>query len=53
MKFFLDTANLDEIRHGASLGILDGLTTNPALAAKVRELLGEITAPEAMRKSAR
>jgi transaldolase len=34
MKFFLDTANLDEIRQGASFGILDGVTTNPSLAAK-------------------
>ncbi|MFN2493819.1 MAG: fructose-6-phosphate aldolase, partial [Pyrinomonadaceae bacterium] len=29
MKFFLDTANLDEIRKGASFGIADGVTTNP------------------------
>lgn len=34
MKFFLDTANLDEIREGASLGIADGVTTNPSLIAK-------------------
>ena len=34
MKFFLDTANLDEIREAASLGILDGVTTNPSLIAK-------------------
>jgi transaldolase len=34
MKFFLDTANLDEIRRGAALGILDGVTTNPTLVAK-------------------
>ncbi|MGO9259318.1 MAG: fructose-6-phosphate aldolase [Bryobacteraceae bacterium] len=34
MKFFLDTANLDEIRKGASWGILDGVTTNPSLIAK-------------------
>lgn len=34
MKFFLDTANLDEIREGASLGVLDGVTTNPSLMAK-------------------
>jgi transaldolase len=37
MKFFLDTANLDEIRQGASLGILDGVTTNPTLAAKEKK----------------
>src|ERR1700682_5482738 len=34
MKFFLDTANLNEIREGASLGIADGVTTNPSLIAK-------------------
>ncbi len=34
MKFFIDTANLDEIREAASLGILDGVTTNPSLMAK-------------------
>ncbi|MGH9555004.1 MAG: fructose-6-phosphate aldolase [Terriglobales bacterium] len=34
MKFFLDTANVKEIREAASLGILDGVTTNPSLVAK-------------------
>jgi len=34
MKFFLDTANLNEIREAASLGILDGVTTNPSLVSK-------------------
>jgi transaldolase len=34
MKFFLDTANLDELRKGADWGILDGVTTNPSLIAK-------------------
>ena len=34
MKFFLDTANLEEIRHGVSLGVIDGVTTNPTLVAK-------------------
>src|SRR5918912_1318705 len=34
MKFFLDTANLDEIREGASMGMVDGITTNPSLIAK-------------------
>ena len=34
MKFFLDTASLTEIREGAKLGIIDGITTNPSLAAK-------------------
>ncbi len=34
MKFFLDTANLDEIRQAAALGVLDGITSNPTLVAK-------------------
>lgn len=34
MKFFLDTANLDELRKGVSWGIVDGVTTNPTLIAK-------------------
>jgi len=34
VKFFLDTANVKEIREAASLGILDGVTTNPSLVAK-------------------
>ena len=34
MKFFLDTANLDELRRGAEWGIVDGVTTNPSLIAK-------------------
>ncbi len=34
MKIYLDTANLDEIREAASLGIVDGVTTNPSLVAK-------------------
>ncbi len=34
MKFFLDTANLDEIRDAKSLGVLNGVTTNPTLVAK-------------------
>ncbi len=37
MKFFLDTANLDEIRHGVALGMLDGITTNPTLVAKEKK----------------
>ena len=45
MKIFLDTANLDEVRRGADLGVLDGITTNPTLAAKegrpFRELILE------------
>ena len=34
MRFFIDTANLDDIREAASYGILDGVTTNPSLMAK-------------------
>lgn len=34
MKFFIDTANLDQIREAAQLGILDGVTTNPTLMAQ-------------------
>ncbi len=34
MKFFIDTADLDEIREAAALGILDGVTTNPSLMQK-------------------
>lgn len=34
MKFFIDTANLDEIKEASELGILDGVTTNPSLMAK-------------------
>ncbi len=34
MKFFIDTANVKEIREAASLGVVDGVTTNPSLVAK-------------------
>jgi len=34
MKFFLDTANLDELKKGVAWGIVDGVTTNPTLVAK-------------------
>ncbi len=48
MKFFLDTANLKEIRTVAGWGILDGVTTNPSLVAKeglkFEDLIREITA---------
>jgi transaldolase len=40
MKFFLDTANMDEIRDAASYGVLDGVTTNPTLVAKEGEQKG-------------
>ena len=48
MKIFIDTANIDEIREAMSLGMLDGVTTNPSLIAKekkdFRKLLEEICA---------
>ncbi len=34
MKFFIDTANLDEIKEASELGLIDGVTTNPSLVAK-------------------
>src|SRR5690606_28446597 len=34
MKFFIDTANLNEIKAAQALGVLDGVTTNPSLMAK-------------------
>ncbi|MBQ3105249.1 MAG: fructose-6-phosphate aldolase [Lachnospiraceae bacterium] len=46
MKFFLDTANIDEIRQAADMGVICGVTTNPSLIAKegkdYREVLGTI-----------
>jgi transaldolase len=46
MKFFLDTANLQEIREAAALGLIDGVTTNPSLVSKegkdFRKLIEEI-----------
>ncbi len=46
MKFFIDTANINEIKEAASYGLLDGVTTNPSLVAKegknFRALLDEI-----------
>lgn len=46
MKFFIDTANIAEIQAAAAMGVLDGVTTNPSLAAKekapYKELLTEI-----------
>ena len=42
MKFFLDTANIEEIRAGAELGIVDGVTTNPSLVAKEGRTLEEV-----------
>ena len=34
MKFFIDTANIDEIKEAHSMGMVDGVTTNPSLIAK-------------------
>jgi transaldolase len=46
VKFFLDTANLDELKKGASWGVVDGVTTNPSLIAKegrpIEEQIAEI-----------
>lgn len=47
MKFFLDTANIDEIRHAAEYGLIDGVTTNPSLVSKearpFKDIILEIT----------
>ena len=53
MKFFIDTGNIEEIREGLALGMVDGVTTNPSLVAKekkdfdtvVREILEIVTGP--------
>jgi transaldolase len=42
MKFFLDTANVEQIRQAAAWGILDGVTTNPSLVAKEGRRLEEV-----------
>jgi transaldolase len=46
MKFFIDTANIDEIKKGVEMGMVDGVTTNPSLVAKesipFEEILAEI-----------
>ena len=46
MKFFIDTANIEEIKKGVALGMVDGVTTNPSLIARenrpFEELLQEI-----------
>jgi len=47
MKFFLDTANIEEIRDAAEYGLIDGITTNPSLVAKegrdFKDVLRDIT----------
>ncbi len=53
MKFFIDTGNIDEIKEGLNLGMVDGVTTNPSLVARegkdfdtvIREILGIVTGP--------
>ncbi len=53
MKFFLDTGNIDEIREGIGMGMVDGVTTNPSLIAKekkdfeavVKEVLAIVDGP--------
>lgn len=53
MKFFIDTANIEEIREGLNLGMVDGVTTNPSLIAKekkgfelvVKEILENVEGP--------
>ena len=48
MKFFIDTAEVKEIRAASELGLVDGVTTNPSLVAKsgrdFREVITEIAA---------
>ena len=53
MKFFIDTANIEEIKQANELGLLDGVTTNPSLVAKegrkfeelIREICGIVDGP--------
>lgn len=42
MKFFIDTADVDEIREAAALGLVDGVTTNPSLIAKTGRSFEEV-----------
>ena len=42
MKFFLDTANIKEIKKGVALGLVDGITTNPSLVAKEGKSLEDV-----------
>jgi len=42
MKFFIDTANIHEIEEGLSLGMVDGVTTNPSLIAKEKRTFNEV-----------
>jgi transaldolase len=53
MKFFIDTANIQEIKEGLALGMVDGVTTNPSLVARekkefnqiIREILNAVDGP--------
>ncbi len=42
MKFFIDTANIEEIKEGISLGMVDGVTTNPSLVAKEKKSFNDV-----------
>jgi len=42
LKFFIDTANIDQIKDAASLGVLDGVTTNPSLISKENKPLNKL-----------
>lgn len=42
MKFFIDTANIDEIKKGLELGMVDGVTTNPSLVSKEQRPFNDI-----------
>ena len=44
MKFFIDTANLEEIKKGVEMGMVDGVTTNPSLIARENKAFEEIIA---------
>ena len=44
MKFFIDTANIEEIKKGVEMGMVDGVTTNPSLIAKEDKPFEEIVA---------
>ena len=53
MKFFIDTANIDEIKKGIEMGLVDGVTTNPSLLSKekrdpqaiIKEILSIVEGP--------
>lgn len=53
MKFFIDTANIEEIKKGIEMGLVDGVTTNPTLLAKekkdpnliIKEIMSIVSGP--------